>query len=99
MKVAFISTMESVALRLLGFSTSKKRLVDTFRRWDTGYPVRIRKSPRVPFGGHVGKIVSVDPADKYGTYLVRFSNGFQFRYQEGEFTALTRVEQDNYPRE
>jgi hypothetical protein len=102
MKVAFISTMESVALRLLGHSESKKRPTDaikTFKRWDTGYPVRIRRSHRVPLGGSIGKIVSVDPADAYGAYLVQFSNGLQFRYHEDEFTPLTRVEQDNRPRE
>ena len=98
MKVDFISTMESVALRLLGHSISKKR-PDAFHRWDTGYPVRIRNSRRIPLAGSIGKIVSVDPADKYGAYLVRFSSGLQFRYQEGEFTALTRMEQDSLPRE
>jgi hypothetical protein len=57
------------------------------------------KSRRMPLAGKIGKIVSVDPADPYGAYLVRFENGLQFRYQEDEFTALTRVEQDRYPRE
>jgi hypothetical protein len=99
MKVAFISTMESMALRLLGFSETKKRQPDAFKRWDTGYSVRIRKSRRVPLGGFTGKIVSVDPADPYGAYLVRFGNGFQFRYREDEFTALTRREQNPNPRE
>jgi hypothetical protein len=102
MKVAFISSMESVALRLLGHSASKKRPADaikTFKRWDTGYPVRICRSHRVPLAGSIGKIVSVDPADAYGAYLVRFGNGLQFRYQEDEFTALPRGEQDSPPRE
>ena len=99
MKVAFISTMESVALRLLGYPESKKRQTDAFNRWDTGYPVRIRKSRRIPLAGHVGKIVSFDPADKYGACLVHFSNGLQFRYQVGEFTALPRMEQESRPRE
>jgi hypothetical protein len=90
MKVAFLSTMESMALRLLGHSESKKRQADIVKRWDTGYPVRIRKSLRVPLAGNIGKIVSVDPADRYGAYLVRFDNGLQFRYQEDEFTALPR---------
>jgi hypothetical protein len=91
--------MESVALRLLGHSGAKKRQPDAIKRWDTGYPVRIRKSRRMPLAGKIGKIVSVDPADPYGAYLVRFENGLQFRYQEDEFTALTRAEQDRYPRE
>ena len=95
MKVAFISTMESMALRLLGHSESKKRQPDAFNRWDTGYPVRIRNSRRIPLAGHVGKIISVDPADKYGAFLVRFGNGLQYRYQEGEFTALPRAQKDN----
>ena len=102
MKAAFISTMESVALRLLGYSVSKKRQPEAFQnfnRWDTGYSVRIRKSRRAPLAGSIGKIISVDAADPYGAYLVRFSNGLQFRYQENEFTALPRVEQDNHPRE
>ena len=99
MRVAFISTMESLALRLLGYSESTKRQPDAFHRWDTGYSVRIRKSRRIPLAGSIGKIVSVDPADKYGAYLVGFRNGLQFRYQDGEFTALTRVEQDSRPRE
>ena len=99
MKVAFISTMESVALRLLGYPESKKLQPDAFNRWDTGYPVRIRKSHRIPLAGQVGKIISVDPADKYGAYLVHFSNGLQFRYSEGEFTALPRMEHENHPRE
>jgi hypothetical protein len=97
MKVAIIATMESVASRLLGYSTSKKR-PDAIKRWDTGYPVRIRRSHRVPLAGSIGKIVSVDPADSYGAYLVRFENGLQFRYRENEFTALPR-EQGNHPRE
>ena len=98
MRVAFISTMESLALRLLGHSESTKR-PDAFHRWDTGYSVRIRKSRRIPLAGSIGKIISVDPADKYGAYLVHFNNGLQFRYQDGEFTALTRMEQDSLPRE
>ncbi|HET9129756.1 MAG TPA: hypothetical protein VFO86_02345 [Terriglobia bacterium] len=99
MKVAFISTMESMALRLLGYPESKKRQPDAFNRWDTGYPVRIRKSRRIPLSSKVGQIISVDPADKYGPFLVHFSNGLQFRYQEDEFTALPRVEQENLPGE
>jgi hypothetical protein len=91
--------MESVALRLLRHPESKKRQPDAFNRWDTGYPVRIQKSRRIPLAGHVGKIISVDPKDKYGAYLVHFDNGLQFRYQEGEFTALPRTEQENRPRE
>jgi len=98
MKVALISTMESLALRLLGHSILKKRRPEAITRWDTGYAVRIRKSRRVPLAGGIGKIVSVDPADPYGAYLVRFENGLQFRYQEDEFTPLTRAEQ-SYPRE
>src|SRR4051794_18172115 len=95
MKVALMSTMESMALRLLGFSETKKRQRDnfkTFERWDTGYPVRIRRSHRVPLAGRIGKIVSVDPADAYGTYLVQFGNGLQYRYREHDFTALIRIE-------
>jgi hypothetical protein len=93
MKVAFISTMESLALRLLGHSVLKKRQSEAITRWDTGYPVRIRQSRRVPFAGGIGKIVSVDPTDPYGAFLVRFDNGLQFRYQEDEFTPLPRAEQ------
>ncbi len=99
MKVAFISTMESMALRLLGFSETKKRQPDAFKRWDTGYSVRIRKSRRAPQAGSIGKIVSVDPADPYGAYLVRFGNGLQFRYRDHEITALSRKEQNRYPSE
>ena len=99
MKGAFISTMGSVALRLLGHSEWKKRQPDAFDRWDTGYSVRIRNSRRIPLAGHVGKIISVDPADNYGAFLVHFSNGLQYRYQAGEFTALPRVEKDDCPRE
>ena len=100
MKVTLFSTMESMALRLLGYSQTKNRQQDVlFKRWDTGYPVRIRSSHRLPLAGRIGKIVSVDPADPYGAYLVQFGNGLQFRYQENEFTALTRVEQDNHPSE
>ena len=96
--------MESMALRLLGYPESKKRQTkkrqtNAFNRWDTGYPVRIRNSRRIPLAGHVGRIISVDPADKYGVYLVHFDDGLQFRYQEGEFTALPRTEQENRPPE
>jgi hypothetical protein len=102
MRVAFKSTMESMAQRLLGFSQIEERQRDTFKtlkKRDTGYPVRIRRSHRVPLAGRIGKIVSVDPADAYGAYLVQFGNGLQYRYREHDFTALIRIERENHPRE
>jgi hypothetical protein len=94
--------MESMALRLLGFSQTKKRQQDTFqsfKRWDSGCPVRVRRSHRVPLAGRIGNIVSVDPADAYGAYLVQFGNGLQYRYGEDELTALIRIGQENHHRE
>jgi hypothetical protein len=84
MKVAFTLTVGTVVARLRGFPKTTKRQLDDFQRWDTGYLVRIRKSLRAPMAGHCGKVVAVDPSDPYGAYLVRFANGFQFRYRESE---------------
>src|SRR3954462_15290479 len=102
MRFAFISTMESMTVRLLGFSQRKKRQLGAFKafkRWDTGYPVRMGRSSRMPLAGRIGKIVSVDPADAYGAYLVQFENGLQYRYRQDEFTTLIRIEQENHHRE
>jgi hypothetical protein len=99
MKVAFTLTVETVAARLLGFPNTRKRQLDASKRWDTGYPVQIRKSHRAPMAGHCGKIVAVDPSDPYGAYLVRFANGFQFRYRESEIHYADGRERESWPRE
>jgi len=88
MKVAFTLTVGTVVALLRGFPKTTKRQLDTFKRWNTGYPVRVRKSHRAPMAGHCGKIVAVDPSDPYGAYLVRFANGFQFRYRESEIHSV-----------
>ena len=46
-----------------------------------GNDVRVRRSWRSPLGGRAGVVSAIDPNDNYGTYLIQFEDGLQFRYE------------------
>ena len=46
-----------------------------------GNHVRIRRGWRTPLAGRFGVVSSIEPNDPYGTYLIHFEDGLQFRYE------------------
>ena len=46
----------------------------------SGTQVRIRRTWRVPMAGRPGVVSAIEPNDRYGTYLIEFEDGLQFRY-------------------
>jgi hypothetical protein len=53
-----------------------------------GNHVRIRRSWRTPLAGHSGVVSSIEPNDPYGTYLIQFEDGLQFRYERGDLELM-----------
>lgn len=47
----------------------------------SGNRVRIRRSWRTPLAGRSGVVLAIEPNDPYGTYLIQFKGGLQFRYE------------------
>src|SRR5262249_58338252 len=47
----------------------------------SGTHVRIRRSWRSPQAGRSGVVSAIEPNDPYGTYLIQFEDGLQFRYE------------------
>jgi hypothetical protein len=45
-----------------------------------------------PLSGQTGRIVDLTPGDVYGSYLVRFDNGLQFRYQRNELAPTSNTD-------
>src|SRR5215813_10861397 len=54
----------------------------------SGSHVRIRRSWRTPLAGHSGVISAIDPNDRYGTYLIQFEDGLQFRYERQDLELI-----------
>ena len=50
----------------------------------SGNHVRIRRGWRTPLGGRSGVVSTIEPNDPYGTYLIQFEDGLQFRYEREE---------------
>jgi hypothetical protein len=53
-----------------------------------GQRVRVQRSFRSPYPGRCGVIIGIYLGDNYGTHLVSFDDGVQFRYTEDELRAL-----------
>jgi hypothetical protein len=54
----------------------------------SGNHVRIRRSLRSPLAGRAGVVSAIDPKDPYGTYLVQFEDGLQFRYERQDLELI-----------
>ena len=54
----------------------------------TGNHVRIRRSWRAPLAGRSGVISAIEPNDPYGTYLIQFDDGLQFRYERQDLELM-----------
>jgi hypothetical protein len=54
----------------------------------SGHHVRIRRSWRSPLAGRLGVVLAIEPNDPYGTYLVRFQDGLQFRYGRQDLEVM-----------
>ena len=61
----------------------------------TGNHVRIRRSWGTPLAGRSGVVLAIEPDDPYGTYLIRFEDGLQFRYERPDLEVL--VAQCRFP--
>ena len=53
-----------------------------------GNDVRVRRSWRSPLGGRSGVLAAIDPNDRYGTYLIQFEDGLQFRYERQDLELV-----------
>ena len=54
----------------------------------SGNPVRIRRSWRTPLAGRSGVVLAIEPNDPYGTYLIQFKDGLQFRYERRDLELM-----------
>src|SRR5215831_18663345 len=53
-----------------------------------GNEVRVRRSWCSPLGGRAGVVSAIEPNDPYGTYLVQFEDGLQFRYERQDLELI-----------
>ena len=54
----------------------------------SGTQVRIRRSWRMPMAGRPGVVSAIGPNDRYGTYLIQFEDGLQFRYERQDLEVM-----------
>jgi hypothetical protein len=54
----------------------------------SGSHVRIRRSWCTPLAGRSGVVLAIEPDDPYGTYLIRFEDGLQFRYERRDLEVM-----------
>ena len=54
----------------------------------SGHHVRIRRSWRSPLAGRMGFVLAIEPDDPYGTYLIQFEDGLQFRYERQDLELM-----------
>src|SRR5262249_26029296 len=54
----------------------------------SGNHVRVRRSWRSPLAGRAGVVSAIEPNDPYGTYLVQFEDGLQFRYERQDLELI-----------
>jgi hypothetical protein len=53
-----------------------------------GNRVRIRRSWSTPLAGCSGVVLAIEPNDPYGTYLIQFQDGLQFRYERQDLELM-----------
>lgn len=66
--------------------------------FSSGDNVLIRRSWRSPHAGRAGVLSAIEPNDPYGTCLVHFDDGTEFRYGFQELEALTAPSSHFYER-
>jgi hypothetical protein len=54
----------------------------------SGTQVRIRRTWRMPMAGRPGVVSAIEPNDHYGTYLIQFEDGLQFRYERQDLELM-----------
>ena len=54
----------------------------------SGTQVRIRRSWRMPMAGRPAVVSAIEPNDHYGTYLIQFEHGLQFRYERQDLEPM-----------
>jgi hypothetical protein len=54
----------------------------------SGTQVRIRRSWRTAMAGRPGVVSAIEPNDRYGTYLIEFEDGLQFRYERQDLELV-----------
>jgi hypothetical protein len=63
----------------------KDRAANSF---EVGQRVHVKRSFRSPYSGRSGVLIEIALHDSYGTHLVCFSDGVQFRYTPDELKVL-----------
>jgi hypothetical protein len=66
----------------------KDRWAQQKTQFSAGDQVCVRRSNRAPLSGRSGTIIEVDMNDSRSPYLIRFSNGLQFRYRPEELQQI-----------
>ena len=56
--------------------------------FEVGQHVRVKHSFRSPYSGRSGVLIAISLNDSYGTHLVCFNDGVQFRYTPDELKVL-----------
>jgi hypothetical protein len=56
--------------------------------FEVGQRVRVKRSFRSPYSGRSGVLIEISLNDSYGTHLVCFNDGVQFRYTPDELKGL-----------
>jgi hypothetical protein len=56
--------------------------------FEVGQHVRVKRSFRSPYSGRSGVLIAISINDSYGTHLVCFNDGVQFRYTPYELKLL-----------
>jgi hypothetical protein len=56
--------------------------------FEVGQHVRVKRSFRSPYSGRAGVLIGISLDDSYGTHLVHFSDGVEFRYTPDELRLL-----------
>jgi hypothetical protein len=54
----------------------------------SGSHIRIRRSWCTPLAGRSGVVLAIELDDPYGTYLIRFQDGLQFRYERRDLEVM-----------
>jgi hypothetical protein len=56
--------------------------------FEVGQRVRVKRCFRSPYSGRSGVLIGISLNDSYGTHLVYFNDGVQFRYTPEELRLL-----------
>src|SRR5262245_43798229 len=87
--VGFVSGIGTSALSR--WAEGRAWLSHGAQQLEVGESVRVR-TWLSPLAGRTGRVVDWTPGDLYGPYLVRFDNGFQFRYRRNELAPTSNTD-------